>query len=105
MEITYQIHFVNDIDADLQHAYEWYENHKKDLGTEFLNTFNAKTFDVKQFPEASPLIWNGYHRKLMIHFPYAIYFMVENATVIILGVFHTSRDPHFVETMIRGRQF
>jgi plasmid stabilization system protein ParE len=32
-------------------------------------------------------------RALLKRFPYAVYFAVDNEIIVVLAVFHTSRDP------------
>jgi plasmid stabilization system protein ParE len=36
---------------------------------------------------------SGIRRGLMRQFPYAIYFSIEDETILILAVLHTARDP------------
>ncbi len=43
-------------------------------------------------PELHPELENGVRRCLVRRFPYAIYYKVEAARIVVIAVIHTSRD-------------
>ena len=39
------------------------------------------------------IVVDDVRRKLLHKFPYFLYYQVEEARVVVVGLFHTSRDP------------
>ena len=80
-------------DLDVAAAYQWYENERGGLGLELLGevgaTYNRITEDPLQYQD----LGSGIRRGLLRRFPYAVYFSVEDDTVVILAALHVSRDP------------
>ena len=80
-------------DLDVEAAFEWYENERSGLGLEFLDELRATYDRIADGPLKYQLIRFGIRRALLRRFPYAVYFAVEEAVVVVLTVLHASRDP------------
>lgn len=82
--------------ADVDATFWWYEGRRSGLGFEF----NACLDEALQKAARAPLLYteieSDIRRVLVRRFPYAVFFVVENgedATLTVIGVLHTSRDP------------
>ena len=42
------------------------------------------------------IYFDGYHRKVTNHFPYAIFYKVENDLIRVFAVLDTRRDPDWI---------
>lgn len=80
-------------DLDVEAAFEWYENERSGLGLEFLDELRATYNRIADGPLTYQVIRSGIRRALLRRFPYAVYFAVEEAVVLVLTVLHASRDP------------
>jgi plasmid stabilization system protein ParE len=73
-------------EEDLQEAYAWYERQRVGLGEDFLSS-------TLRNPEMHRVVHENSRRALIRRFPYALFYEYVNDHVIVLCVFHRSRDP------------
>jgi plasmid stabilization system protein ParE len=69
------------------------QNERAGLGLEFLHELGAAYDRIAEDPFKYQDLEGGIRRALLRRFPYAVYFSVENDTVVILAILHVSRDP------------
>jgi plasmid stabilization system protein ParE len=81
------------VDIDIEAAFRWYENQQTGLGLEFLDELRAAYDRIVDGPFRYSQLRSNTRRALLKRFPYAIYFVVEEQTIVVLAVLHTSRDP------------
>lgn len=87
-------------DRDIEGAFAWYQGERAGLGLEFLDELRAAYERIAEGPLKYRELRSGIRRALLRHFPYAVYFAVEQDIVVILAVLHAHRDP--VEWQKRG---
>ena len=97
------LRFHPDVEVDLQKAYSWYEEKLVGLGDDFLQRFYSSTELIAENPLQFPKIYKNYHRFLMHKFPYALYYIIEDDLIIVMGVFHHSRDPKILRSTLGNR--
>lgn len=85
--------FHEDVDAELDKAYRWYEGQQSGLGTEFLDEVNAVFTSVSATPLRFGIAKADVRLALVRRFPYAVYFRSGPKKVRILAVIHTARSP------------
>jgi len=81
------------VELDVEAAFEWYEAEETRLGVLFLEELRSTYQRILDNPLAFQEIRSGIRRALTRKFPYAIYFVIESQTILIIAVFHTARDP------------
>ena len=81
------------VEFDIESAFGWYEAEDTGLGQEFLEQLRLVYRRILENPLAYEEQRSGIRRGLMRRFPYAVYFSVEDETILILAVLHTARDP------------
>ncbi len=59
---------------------------------------------VGDFPEAWPLVDDGVRKVAVGRFPFAVYYVIRNASVVVVGVIHGSREPISWRTRIKADQ-
>ena len=101
-ENSYTFFFKPEIEDDLIDIYSWYEEKSIGLGEEFLRLFYAQLNEIWRHP-VSFMSKGIFRRSLMRRFPYAIYFIIEENIILVLGTFHTSRNPDFIKSSIKSR--
>jgi plasmid stabilization system protein ParE len=79
--------------AEIDEAYQWYEERRAGLGEEFLRAVRAVLAEVEQAPRRYPVIRNDIRRALLRRFPYSILYIAEPEATIVVACFHGSRDP------------
>ncbi len=80
-------------EADLDEAYHWYERQREGLGADFLLCFEEVIDRVCHNPEIYPVVYKEVRQTLMRRFPYGLFYLVEEEWIVVVAVFHSSRDP------------
>jgi plasmid stabilization system protein ParE len=72
----------------------WYESERKGLGREFRAAIEHQFERIADQPEWFPKIRGDVRRAVILRrFPFVIHFLIEPERIVILSVFHTSREP------------
>ncbi|MDP7446872.1 MAG: hypothetical protein QGF28_06720 [Candidatus Thalassarchaeaceae archaeon] len=101
--MTYSLRLLEEVEDDAYSALVWYEERRTGLGEEFLEAFFASARQIPENPHLHEVVRDDVRRMLLRRFPYAIYYMVEHQTVVVIGLFHCARDPRIVEAEVRAR--
>jgi len=91
--VKLKVHFRPEAETDVEEAAEWYEKQFKGLGDEFLDEvlYVCKLFSEN--PNMYPVVHRRTHRAVIHRFPFAVYYLVEKGTIVIVAVMHGSRHP------------
>lgn len=81
------------VEFDIESAFSWYEAVEPGLGTDFLEQLRLVYRRILENPLGYGERRSGIRRALMRQFPYAVYFSIEDETILILAVLHTARHP------------
>ncbi|MDO8445349.1 MAG: type II toxin-antitoxin system RelE/ParE family toxin [Deltaproteobacteria bacterium] len=101
--MTYALRFLPEVEDDVIAAYDWYEEKAPGLGEEFLRVFYAYAGSIPQNPLLYPKVHREFRRRLLIRFPYAVYFRIEDNTIVVYGLFHCARNPRTIKAMLQNR--
>jgi len=72
----------------------YYENEREGLGREFRTIIEQYFQRIADNPEWFPKIRGEVRRAVVLRrFPFVIHFLIEAERIVILSVFHTSREP------------
>ena len=80
-------------ELDALNAANWYNDKLDGLGNEFLLALDAKINAIQRNPNQFYLIYKSIRRALTERFPYGIFYIIENDSIYILAIIHTSRSP------------
>jgi plasmid stabilization system protein ParE len=74
-------------------AYTWYEEQRIGLGEEFLLCIEASLNAISE----NPLLLQEKHKNIRCimtpRFPYGIFYFIDKSKVVVISVFHLSRNP------------
>ncbi len=79
--------------VDIRDAALWYEGQQTGLGDLFLSELSDLIPRIVESPLEFPTVRPPVRRGLLHRFPYAVYFILEERTSMILAVLHQRRDP------------
>ena len=82
--------------ADLQDAYDWYEEQNVGLGERFIIEVDQYLDLIRENPYLFAVQFSGtHHFALLKHFPFRIVYRIDDGQkcIYVSAVFHTSRDP------------
>lgn len=74
-------------------AAEWYEDRRKGLGLRYLFALQKMLHRIIESPDSFPVVFEDVREAVMRKWPYAIYFQVKDEYVLVLAIFHASREP------------
>jgi plasmid stabilization system protein ParE len=78
---------------DIAEAFSWYENAQPGLGHRFLGAIRDATDLIVTNPELFAPVYQDMRRVLLRVFPYALFYVIEDDEVVVLGCFHGRRHP------------
>jgi plasmid stabilization system protein ParE len=85
--------FRSAAEYELKEAYEWYEEREGGLGTEFIRPVEVCVQTIRRYPEIFPTVHNKVRQGVVRRFPYSILYLVTPGKIVVISVFHSSRDP------------
>ncbi len=85
-------------------AYSWYEDRSIGLGEEFAKTISSYYKKIKKNPYQYHERESGFRAVVVHGFPYLIVFGIEDETITIYSIFHTSRNPEPLSKRIGGKR-
>jgi toxin ParE1/3/4 len=72
----------------------YYENQRAGLGVEFRTVIEQLFQTIADNPERFCKASGDVRRAVVVRrFPFAVHFLIEPERIVVLSVFHTSRDP------------
>lgn len=83
-------------EQDLSEAFHWYEKQRTGLGHDLLLQVDAGFRFLERTPLVFPKIYREIRRHLIKRFPYKIFYLMEETTVVILAVVYGGRDPQWI---------
>jgi plasmid stabilization system protein ParE len=86
--------------ADIRQARGWYEQQRAGLGGDFVTAVDATVAGIVAMPQRFPEVSPGFRRALVDRFPYKVVFRELGQRIIIVAVYHNSRDPARVQERI-----
>ncbi len=91
------IELLPEAENDLNDALEYYSNIEIKLKDKFINDLDI-TFDkILEFPDLYPFETKTSQKVLMQKFPYIILYEQYKNIIMILAIFHTSRDDNILK--------
>lgn len=78
--------------ADLQNAYDWYEDQLPGLGSKFREEFRCTYRKLGQDPLLYAIRFSGIRRLNLDRFPCGLFYVVKRDEVRVLAVLHGSRE-------------
>ncbi|OGC06143.1 hypothetical protein A2V82_02300 [candidate division KSB1 bacterium RBG_16_48_16] len=82
-------------EAELNETADFYDRVSIGLGAEFIKEIWRAIENIKQFPEASPLIRDRVRKKTLMRFPYSLIYSIRPGEIRILAVAHQKRRPFY----------
>lgn len=83
--------------AEFIEASAWYESKRLGLALEFTVEIDRCVSLATEHPLQYAVVRADIRRVVANRFPYSVYFRAEKYRIIVLAVFHSSRDPAILE--------
>lgn len=79
--------------AEFIEASAWYESKRVGLALEFMTEIDRCLSLASKHPLQFAVVREDIRRVVANRFPYSVYFRAEEYRIVVLAVFHGSRDP------------
>lgn len=79
--------------TEFDEAADWYEQRRTGLGVEFVEAVGLVLSRIASQPDLFASVSENVREALVPRFPYCIYYRTQPKRILVIAVFHTSRDP------------
>ena len=83
--------------ADLAEGFDFYEEKEPGLGSYFLDSLCSDIDSLQLYAGIHIIHFGKYHRLLSKRFPYGIYYLVQENTVLVRAVLDLRRAPQWIK--------
>lgn len=91
--MKYKVHLRPDAETDIAETAKWYEKQRKGLGDEILDEVLCAFKTISDNPYMCAVVHRHTRRALVHRFPFAIYYRIEEESLVVVAVMHGSRHP------------
>ncbi|MEO7672996.1 MAG: type II toxin-antitoxin system RelE/ParE family toxin [Pyrinomonadaceae bacterium] len=92
MNRTFEIRPAAELEFD--EASDWYNGEDPAVRDRFIASVDTRISAIIQKPLAFPVVEGTKIRRAVVDgFPYSLFFVLDGNHVVILSIFHTSRNP------------
>ncbi|MEK7273987.1 MAG: type II toxin-antitoxin system RelE/ParE family toxin [Candidatus Desantisbacteria bacterium] len=95
------IKILSSASQDLIDGYWFYEKQEQGIGCYFLNSLFSDIDSLRIYAGIHPIYFSRYYRLLSKRFPFAIYYRIEDKTVLVYAIFDCRRDPALIKDRLK----
>ena len=82
-------------EAELQQAFEFYEQQAEGLGGDFLDEVDRVWTDIRALPASGSPSAEGLRRSVLRRFPFVVFYEVQAEHIVVWAVAHQRRRPQY----------
>ena len=86
--------------TEFDNAADWYERQRTGLGLAFVGRVRDVFTRVTANPPIHAAVYQDVRKAVVKKFPYVVLYREEPTEVIVVAVFHTSRDPSIWQSRV-----
>ncbi|MBL8867531.1 MAG: type II toxin-antitoxin system RelE/ParE family toxin [Gemmataceae bacterium] len=79
--------------SEYEDAADWYEQQRTGLGDDFVAEVESVIARISANPLLHAKVYGDVRKAVVKRFPYIVLYLVEPTEIVIVSVFHTSRNP------------
>ena len=85
--------FRSPAQTEFDDAAAWYEGQRAGLGSDFVAEVQQVLDTIANQPDRYPIASGDVREAPVSRFPFCVYYRVKPDKVVVIAVFHTSRNP------------
>ena len=89
----YSIEISEEAEFDFDKSYDYYNEISPNLADAFFKSMDTCFNIIQESPLLCQVIYKSIRRFTLKRFPFVVYYLVDNYTINIIAIFHTSRNP------------
>lgn len=97
------VEFLEFVEADLRYARNFYDSWKFEGAETFHGKFRETISWIGWNPEMFPKKYKRFHRAIIRHTYFAVFYAIEKDAVVVVAVLDMRRDPRVIQSMLRLR--
>jgi plasmid stabilization system protein ParE len=78
---------------EFDEAADWYEARQPGLGAQFVAAVQVVFDRISAHPQLHAVVRRDIRKAVVSGFPYSVYYREQQTRVVVIAVFHSSRDP------------
>ena len=94
--MAHEVVILEGAESDLFRAYILFEERAIGVGDRFLNAFERAADQLAQFPESAPKVSGPFRRKLIMLYPYGLYYEIAGRRIIVHAVLNLRQNPDLI---------
>lgn len=94
--------FLAEADDEFREAARYYEREAPGVGLAFITEVHRAISFVLAHPRTSKKVRNRIRSKLLVHFPYNVYYTIESDVILIIAVAHQKRRPAYWQKRLKS---
>jgi plasmid stabilization system protein ParE len=87
--------FLPEADEEFREAARYYENGASGVGLAFITEVHRVISVVISHPRSAKKVRGNIRSKVLIHFPYSLFYSIESDLILIVAVAHHKRRPTY----------
>jgi toxin ParE1/3/4 len=87
------LRFLPEAKDEFDAAADWYEQRQTGLGVDFVARVREVLNRISANPQIAATVYQDARKVVVTRFPYVVLYREEAGEVLVISVFHTSRDP------------
>lgn len=99
--MSLRVEFLSRADADLQEAFDRFEDYREGFGVEFMMAVDAYLARIATFPEIAPIYLESVRRQVMRRFPYGIFYVPQPTRILITAILDLRQDERDIIRHLR----
>ena len=96
-----KIKILSSASQDLMNGFRFYEKQSDGIGIYFLDSIFSDIDSLIINAGIHPKYFDNYYRLLSKRFPFAIYYRIENKTVLVYAVLDCRKDPAWIRKQLK----
>lgn len=98
--MNYPVVVRRQAEADMAAAASWYNGQNPGLGTEYLRSVDVCIASISRNPAMYATVYRTVKRALLRRFPYGIFYIITNETIVIIACLHGKQSPSRLKSRI-----
>lgn len=90
---VFSIELLDEAERDFDNSYAYYLEDSPIVANAFFQRINFSFESIRKIPYSFPEVYKNIRKFTVKKFPFVIYFQIEEYTVKVIAIFHTSRNP------------
>ena len=91
--MTLPIRFRPEAQDEFDDSADWYEQRRPGLGVKFIAKVREVLARISANPRMHAKVYGDVRKAIVTSFPFVIIYCEEGGELVVVSVFHTSRDP------------